>query len=851
MKKLFRVMMILLIIFMQLSSPIQIFADVIDEEVKDNETLNNNNLEEVNIDNDNILDSTESDINKDEVNDNNLDNNNNNNEDIIDNKDNDNLDDEIDNTENNKEDSLKEQDDTTNIDNNTNEDISNNLEDVNYQFDIDGSVNNNKVLVNVDSRQEGKFISVVKLTFSHILNGDIKDTKEEEKLFIIDNNAIEFNDIGANLNGEYNIDVNVYKLDDTIENNEELLREYISDKEAIYNYSKMIHENNISVEFSIFSEGNDEVVCSNKECNLANNASNKIVNVSYSVSEGDIDISNSYVKYSINNKIELNNINLNFDELIYGSYKIKGILYDSNDTKIAEDVITINYDEFNNNNLADYFTDSNILDTNKDISMSLLNDNDKKELLKEVINKAFEDKLECGIDIDSDSNYLLVKDCYGKVSEDDILPSVSDIINVLNNLNMNATILDKNNEVAILEDDITTRMVLNVNFYDIEESYTIIVKGDLNSGLVDDTDISMIIDNLFGDSEFDDIDKYTSDVNNDGNIDILDISMYAGAICDKFWYKAYNQSDNLIANFERVNNNAIRVGDTFKINLVVSGFENDYMNAIYGLLNYDKSVFELVNISGVDKLLEFSKLDDDKFIYAGSYMYEDATVLVLTFKAISASNSTISLSDLIGGMDGVKLNITNNASIDINVEDKSNDTAIVVDFSEKDYEEATDSVNTSESSVVSKTDVIVDIPTILENKIYYNNYLAKLEIKDYEIDFNKEILEYSITVDNDVDSLDIVAIAEDSRSNVTIYGNSNFKEGENIVKIEVKSPDGSSRTYIIKVNKKKADVTKKIDSVDQDSGNNTEKTIIIILIILVALGLLYLIFSKDNEEEKK
>ena len=133
-----------------------------------------------------------------------------------------------------------------------------------------------------------------------------------------------------------------------------------------------------------------------------------------------------------------------------------------------------------------------------------------------------------------------------------------------------------------------------------------------------------------------------------------------------------------------------------------------------------------------------------------------------------------------------------------------------------------------------------------------NNYLQTLKIEGYEIEFDKDKLEYEITVGSDVTSLDITAIAQLSSANVRIYGNDNFKEGENIVTIVVTAEDGSEKTYTIKVNKesaKKVDADDNDDQTEEDNGN-VEKTIIIILIILVVIGLLYLIFKKDDDTPK-
>lgn len=129
--------------------------------------------------------------------------------------------------------------------------------------------------------------------------------------------------------------------------------------------------------------------------------------------------------------------------------------------------------------------------------------------------------------------------------------------------------------------------------------------------------------------------------------------------------------------------------------------------------------------------------------------------------------------------------------------------------------------------------------------VYYyssNNYLKSLVVEGYELEFDKNTSEYKITVGHDVTSLDISALAEDYRSRVEITGNSDFKEGENIVIITVTAENGSVREY-------KLVVEKEVKTTGTESESNTaEKIVIIVLIILVVLGLLYLIFKKDEED---
>lgn len=141
-------------------------------------------------------------------------------------------------------------------------------------------------------------------------------------------------------------------------------------------------------------------------------------------------------------------------------------------------------------------------------------------------------------------------------------------------------------------------------------------------------------------------------------------------------------------------------------------------------------------------------------------------------------------------------------------------------------------------------------PVVVTPIVYYyssNNYLKSLEVSGYDIEFDKYTEKYNITIKNGINSLDIIALAEDSDARVEITGNSDFKEGENIVVITVTAENGSTREYKLVVTmEEKRDV-----ATSENSSNTAEKVVIIILIILVVLGLLYLIFKKDEEETEE
>ena len=67
--------------------------------------------------------------------------------------------------------------------------------------------------------------------------------------------------------------------------------------------------------------------------------------------------------------------------------------------------------------------------------------------------------------------------------------------------------------------------------------------------------------------------------------------------------------------------------------------------------------------------------------------------------------------------------------------------------------------------------------------------------------FESGIFEYSTVVDNDTIKLTVSAVPEDLECKVSVTGNSELKEGNNIVEIHVKAPAGNELIYTIHVAK--------------------------------------------------
>ena len=95
-----------------------------------------------------------------------------------------------------------------------------------------------------------------------------------------------------------------------------------------------------------------------------------------------------------------------------------------------------------------------------------------------------------------------------------------------------------------------------------------------------------------------------------------------------------------------------------------------------------------------------------------------------------------------------------------------------------------------------------------------NSYLSSLTVDGYDLDntFDKESLEYSVTVKEGTEKIKINAQLADSTAKVTGVGEVSVTEGINNFDIVVTAENGSKRTYVLKVNVKEYEpINVKID----------------------------------------
>lgn len=98
-----------------------------------------------------------------------------------------------------------------------------------------------------------------------------------------------------------------------------------------------------------------------------------------------------------------------------------------------------------------------------------------------------------------------------------------------------------------------------------------------------------------------------------------------------------------------------------------------------------------------------------------------------------------------------------------------------------------------------------------------NNNLSGLSVEGYQLSptFNKNTLEYSLVVPNEVRKIKINATKEDGTANILGIGEKELIEGTNKIEIKVTAENGAVKTYIVNVTVKELDpIIVKVDNTE-------------------------------------
>lgn len=465
--------------------------------------------------------------------------------------------------------------------------------------------------------------------------------------------------------------------------------------------------------------------------------------------------------------------------------------------------------------------DGEVVDT-KDISINYLGNNDS------IIN----------------SNNIYYRD-----NEYYILGGIDSEITTLDVINLfNSNISVYNANIDILNSDgnrlLDNELVSSGNKLTISGVYE--EYGDINI-ISSEFDINVVMDNN-GDSIIDifDIKSMFVDklLNGDSSFDVMDIVNIGNS-------EIIPSSDKLNQYVEY--EDVIFVGDEFIYKYYLSGFDIDTLSGIMGDIIYDREVLELVDIE-INSI--YGKYNSSNFVYLLDNYNLDGLFITLEFKTLKEGSSNISLDNLsLVSSSGGYLEVIGDIYLNkvfVIESGKGGDSDEKVEIEEKEPE--IDDDNVVEEVVVKKEGgtsrpVIVyeELLPFVDNasiKLSNDNYIDSLEIKGYEIDFNRDILEYNIKVDNDVEKLDFEITLSDRDSYYLIEGNRKFKVGDNKVVIMVTSEDGSNRNYVINVYKS-GDMLEEAETIGKEVDSS--KNIIILLMILIIIGLICIIVFDEND----
>lgn len=153
----------------------------------------------------------------------------------------------------------------------------------------------------------------------------------------------------------------------------------------------------------------------------------------------------------------------------------------------------------------------------------------------------------------------------------------------------------------------------------------------------------------------------------------------------------------------------------------------------------------------------------------------------------------------------------------------------------------------------------IKVPTVENNSNQAvnkssNSYLKKLEIQNYNIDFNKDVKEYEITVGKNVNKIIVSAEAEDDKAIARVKGNDDLNASGNKVTIEVLAENNTTTTYTINVIHKEEET--QVEAVIEDTKPQkltVDKKIIKLMIGLISgiilIGII-IILSTINKRRK-
>ena len=420
---------------------------------------------------------------------------------------------------------------------------------------------------------------------------------------------------------------------------------------------------------------------------------------------------------------------------------------------------------------------------------------------------------------------------------------------------------------AILLDDSVLLSLVNDG---LTVTYKVVVAGDVNNDrTLTEEDLLGLVNQVVGEEE---VNVEKSDLYElDGEVNTLDFMYLDQVMKNGTWnVELTEENATLDARLEVVDENIVS-GDEFTVNYVLA--LSDYaVNGVSGLFKYDETMLELVSVETTNEWL--GNNNDGKFLYLGE---ESLT------GPVTEDTETPEVEDTVTD--------TESSEVVVPVAEEENEVAtqeyVVVTATFKALKSGTTTVTLENPEYFDQNKYLVVEEMLLSTDVVINasdnNNLSLLTVAGQKIVLEDGVLEYEITVGNDVTTADVEALVENVAANITsIVGPEELVEGENTVTITVTSETGDVKVYTITVIREEAPeeetttqvnydnnyndyedeedkdtevVTPDTDEDEEDKDTEEEsdlsRIVIIILILLVIAGLIYLIFKDEDDEETK
>ena len=383
---------------------------------------------------------------------------------------------------------------------------------------------------------------------------------------------------------------------------------------------------------------------------------------------------------------------------------------------------------------------------------------------------------------------------------------------------------DENGNELEATDKVNQKTVFILTNDEVEDEFSVNIYGDYNDDkILDKEDAKKIVDIILEKKENEEEQPFESILDAGNTIYWTGKWDEVTEIHDKLYNSITNKSE-------------VYRGEEFEVKYFITGFDKDAINGIEGKLLYNKEILELVNIE-IEK--EYGSINDEgRFAYLLDNFHSEDAIMTIKFKAIKVGEANISIENILASIGGLSAEL---------------EETIVTSVTVIEAGKGGDVEESSATTTPQTTTSPAPTPVVRESSSYIrpiakssDSKIKYLEIEGYKIEFDPNKYEYSIKVKNNVKSLNLNVVLNDSNATYEVFGNENFKVGENTVKIVVTAEDGSTSTYTINVTRE----AKEKDEEKEVEEKKSSKTIIIILIILVIIGLIYVIF-KDDEEDKK